>query len=154
MKAIITVGVSGSGKSTWSRSMMSEYTEGSNFVDINRDFYRWAYAGKNGWKTYKFTQESEAYVTVRCEQKLFDAAFEGKDVIVSDTNLNPKFRNKLVAQLKQYGYEVEIKEFPISFQEACRRDKERGIYSVGEVVLMKQWEMWVKYHEDKQQGAW
>lgn len=42
----------------------------------------------------------------------------------------------------------------ISYQEALRRDATRGIFSVGEKVLAKQWEMWVKYWEDKGGGMW
>lgn len=148
MKAIITVGVSASGKSTW--------TEQQDAYEINRDKLRWQLTGKLGWSgdnAYKFSSKVEKEVTEVAQHLLQEVAKEGEDVIISDTNLNPKFREQLIQECKALGYQVEIKEFPISFQEACQRDKERGIFSVGEEVLKRQWEQWVKYHEGKG-GTW
>lgn len=150
MKAVICVGISGSGKTTWA----NEEVDG---IVINRDDTRWEVSGKRGWNgsnAYKFDKFWEDMVTIKNYQALKECAENSTDVIISDTNLNTKFRNKLIEQCAKLGYEVEIKEFPISFQEACKRDKERGIYAVGEAVLMKQWESWIKYHEEEQQGAW
>lgn len=49
MKAIITVGISGSGKTTW-----AEQQEG--FININRDDIRFDYfcGGVRDWKLYSF----------------------------------------------------------------------------------------------------
>lgn len=149
MKAIITVGISGSGKSTWAEQQV-------NAFEINRDKLRWQITGKYGWSgsnAYKFSSKVETEVTRVAEGHLHTVAKYGEDVIISDTNLNPKFRQKLIETCKGLGYEVEIKEFPISFQEALKRDKERGIFSVGEEVLKKQWEQWIKYNEEKG-GTW
>jgi predicted kinase len=149
MKAIITVGISGSGKSTWAEQQ-------ANAFEINRDKLRWQITGKHGWSgenAYKFSSKVETEVTRVAEEHLHTVAKYGEDVIISDTNLNPKFRQKLIETCKGLGYEVEIKEFPISFQEALKRDKERGIFSVGEEVLKKQWEQWIKYNE-KKGGTW
>jgi predicted kinase len=150
MKAILTVGISASGKSTWSESQ-------NNVVVINRDDMRWAISGCKGWNrpnAYRFNSVVEKSVTLLNDQKLFECADEGLDVIIADTNLNPHLRNKLIARCKELGYDVEIKEFPITFQEACRRDKERGIFAVGEEVLKKQWESWIEYHKSKGEGQW
>ena len=151
MKAILTVGVSGSGKSTWAKSCLS--CGWDKFIKvINRDDARWEYSGRRGWNgpnAYSFNNRIEAHVTARNHDKMVRAALEGLDIIIADTNLNPKTRNKLIRQCQELGYEVEIKEFPISFPEALRRDKGRGIFSVGEEVLKKQWEQWINYHMEK-----
>lgn len=145
MKAIICIGISGSGKSTFAKQC--------GLWEINRDEDRWIVSGKKGWNgpdAYKFNSKIENQVTELHNIDYEWAAFEGVSIINSDTNLNPKYRQKLIDNLKSLGYEVEIKEFPISFQEACKRDKERGIFSVGEEVLKKQWEAWCKYFADKE----
>lgn len=156
MKATICVGISGSGKSTWAERQWDSKQDYPTKV-INRDETRWALSGKLGWNgpnRYKFDKEIEKAVTSVNLQKIYDAAIEGKDIIIADTNLNEINRRGLEEACAELGYEVEIREFPISFQEACKRDAARGIFSVGEAVLMKQWTQWVKYHEEKQQGAW
>lgn len=156
MKAIITVGVSSSGKSTWAAQQWDSKQDYPVKV-INRDSTRWTLSGKMGWNgpnKYRFDKEIEKAVTECNYTRMLDAAADQQDIIISDTNLNPIFRERLIQSLQVFGYEVEIKEFPISFQEACRRDAQRGIFSVGEGVLMKQWEMWVKYHQDKGEGMW
>lgn len=153
MKAIITAGVSGSGKTTFANEICAE----ENYVNINRDDTRWGITGKLGWNgpnAYKFSSFTEKMVTSFNAKLIADAWLKGLDIIISDTNLNPVFRNKLIDNLNGVGYEVIIKEFPISFQEACRRDKERGVFAVGEAVLEKQWEGWVSYHAAKGEGVW
>lgn len=159
MKCIITVGISGSGKSTWAElnAKIRNELSPTPCVVINRDSTRWKLSGKQGWNgpnAYKFHSAVEDEVTELNAAVMINAAHDKKDIIIADTNLNPKTRNKLIAQCEALGYEVEIKEFPISFQEACKRDATRGIYSVGEAVLMKQWESWVTYWQDKGDGMW
>lgn len=68
----------------------------------------------------------------------------GKDVIVSDTNLNTGRRNDLISSLKARGYDVEIKDFPVSYEEAVKRDLVRP-NSVGSDVIAKQWKQWNEY---------
>lgn len=157
MKAYITVGISGSGKSSWAENFNPCIHTKVDVVNINRDDTRWFLTGKRGWNgpnAYKFYSKTEKEVTSVNINKITVAASYGADIIISDTNLNTTTRKKLIDICELHGYEVIIKEFPISFQEACRRDKERGIYAVGEEVLKKQWEMWVAYHADKQDGMW
>lgn len=145
MKAIVTIGVSGSGKSTWAENEVDG-------VVINRDDTRWKITGKLGWngdRAYKFHSAVEDQVTLENYKQMEFCASQGLDIIIADTNLNPKTRNKLIRQCEELGYEVEIKEFPISYQEALRRNKEREIFAVDEAVIYKQWEQWCKYLEEK-----
>ncbi len=151
MKAIITVGISGSGKSCWAADQEAEF----GCAVINRDTTRWLLSGKLGWNgpnAYKFHSDMENAVTHHNAHLIEMCSIEGKDIIIADTNLNPVFRNKLIEKCKALGYVVTIEEFPISLQEACRRDKERGVFAVGESVLMKQWEQWCKYFDEKNES--
>ncbi len=155
MKAIITVGISGSGKTTWAENYRFCIHSDTDKVVINRDETRWKLSGKLGWNgpnAYRFHSDMETAVTHHNAHLIEMCSIEGKDIIIADTNLNPKTRNKLIKQCTDLGYEVDIKEFPISFQEACKRDIQRGIFAVGETVLMKQWEQWCKYFADREES--
>ena len=66
-------------------------------------------------------------------------------VILADTNLNPHFRNTMISTLEDfYEVDVEVKEFPISLEEAIARDENRKA-SVGKDVIMKQYQQWIDY---------
>lgn len=139
MKGIITIGLSASGKSTYAEEMAKK-----GYVQIERDMIRRYLFGFEQWNEYKFNKTNEERVTAVADQMLFDAHLEKKNVVISDTNLNPKYRNALIEKLKGYGYEVEIKEFPISYEEAIKRDTFRK-YSVGQKVIYQQWQQWLEY---------
>lgn len=149
MFAIITVGVSASGKSTWARNHIHDRMrqDGEVWVDINRDWERRCVLfektegqiDKLVWRHWKWKWEDE--VTKRCDAKIVEAAAARKNIIISDTNLNKWRREALQRKLEEMGYTVEIKTFPVSFEEACRRDAERE-NGVGYQVIAKQFEQW------------
>lgn len=149
MQAIITVGVSASGKSTWARNFIHDRlkNEGEQWVDINRDWARrcvlfdktQGQVDKLVWRLWKWKWEDE--VTRRCDAQLQKAAAERKNVVISDTNLNRGRREALVHKLEELGYEVELKHFRVTFEEACKRDAERE-NGVGYQVIAKQFEQW------------
>lgn len=150
MKAIMTVGVSASGKSSYARMWVDESP--STRVEINRDLVRAdILGGELVWKNWKWKWEK--FVTKTCDAQLGVAISEGKDVIISDTNLNEKYRDQLVERLKSVGYDVELKMFPIDFKEAVRRDNARK-NGVGHSVIAKQFDQWndqfeTRYRPDK-----
>jgi predicted kinase len=147
MRAIVTVGVSASGKSTWARNFIHDRfkNDGERWVDINRDWERGCVlfdktqgqVDKLVWRLWKWKWEDE--VTRRCDAQLQKAAAERKNVVISDTNLNRGRREALVHKLEELGYEVELKHFTVSFEEACKRDAERE-NGVGYQVIAKQFE--------------
>jgi predicted kinase len=143
MKCTLTVGISGSGKTTWANDK-----EQSRSVNINRDDVRFALTGAKGWKEYKFNKTIENRVTEINKEKIVVAVSSGLDVIISDTNLNPRTRKELTTFCESLGYEVSIKEFPITLEEAWNRDRFRGNFAVGRDVLQKQWESWIQYLYD------
>lgn len=139
---IITVGVPCSGKSTYAKELCDE---DDSFVEINRDWIRHnVVCPGSDWSTYKFTKKREQDVTQVQEEMIMDAFGKGKSVIISDTNLNEKTRNKLIKVADDLGYEVEIKEFPISLEEAWKRDANR-VNGVGHSVIYQMYQKWLEY---------
>lgn len=134
MKAIITVGISGSGKTTWAEQFCRNR---GDWVNINRDDFRFA-GGKRDYYNYKFTKAKEKKVTEKVWSTIKGAAELGWNVIISDTNLNPSRRDSMEQDLKELGFEVEYKYFNVPLQEAIKRDNQRE-GGVGQSVIMRQW---------------
>ncbi len=144
MKAIITVGISASGKSTWAR-------EQKGFAVLERDYIRRQILEEdqkvddsmNMWSVWKFNKENEGEVTSRYNQNLNTLAEMKKNVILADTNLQEKYRTPLIKKLQDFGYEVEIKYFPITLEEAWKRDEKRRD-TVGREVIYKQYQQYLE----------
>lgn len=150
MKAILTVGVSASGKSQWAR-------EQSNYIQIESDECREQFLltrthlkynpiYSNMWTAYDFKWEND--VKQIFDAKLNEVIKHKCDVIISNTNLNPVARNDLIQLFEDNGYEVELKYFPVDYKEAIERDKRRQ-HSVGSVIINKQWYQWLQLPRDK-----
>lgn len=135
MEAIITVGVSACGKST--------YVGTISHTEINRDDIRFGIVmpeAKGDWKKYVFSEENESLTTF-LEELLFNKAAEkGESVIVSNTNINTEIRRNWIKRCKKAGYAVKLVVFNISLEEAIERDSFRGKRSVGEKVITSQYE--------------
>lgn len=139
MKAIVCVGISASGKSTWTEEFIRNR---DNWVEVNRDNVRWSILGEANWSKWKW--KSEKKVTEICNSQIENASENGLNIACSDTNLNAKYRTLLIEKLQHIGYDVEIKEFDVDYEEAVRRDKLRP-NSVGREVIYKQWVQWLEY---------
>jgi predicted kinase len=152
MKAIVCVGVSASGKSTFAKELVSQ-----GWLDVNRDDLRFdTYCdGVRDWSLYKFTKERENVVTLMQEELASLACFENKNIIISDTNINDKTRNFWIKRLSDLGYEVEVKYFDIDLIEALERDAKRP-NGVGYKVITDQYRRYMKlrhgdyYHKHSQ----
>lgn len=140
MKAIITVGISASGKSTFAKELVKE-----GWVDVNRDDIRFGtYCnGVRDWGLYKFSKEKESHVTMVQERMVDAAHWAGHNVIISDTNINDKTRNFWYNRLSGLGYDVEIKYFDIDLMEALQRDAKRE-NGVGYKVIVDQYRRYMK----------
>lgn len=138
MKAIITVGISASGKTTWAKEQ-KDYTVICR-DDVRRQILesvldRPLLAGEL-WSKWKWKHEPE--VTGIVQLQIADAAAKGKNIIIADTNLIEKYRTMLVQKLEALGYEVTMRLFQVTYEEACKRDAARRD-GVGHSVIMKQW---------------
>lgn len=143
-KAIIAIGVSASGKTTWAKEFINS---NENFVIICRDDIRASLTKENfTWSSWNWKLEPK--VTEMHNNAIMDAWKNDKNIIIADTNLNPKFRIPLIEKLKRMNYNVEEKIFDISQQEAIERDSNRGDLSVGAKVIAQQYLSYLQYKED------
>ena len=145
-KAIITIGISASGKSTFADAWVKE--KYGCRIEVNRDQIRALFVeavqnrGPFTWAKWNWKDEKE--VSAQASKLLERAVNANLDVICSDTNLNPVHRNKLIEVLQTHGYEIEIKEFPIDIETAWKRDAAR-LNGVGHSVIAKQHEQFIEY---------
>lgn len=146
--AIVTVGISCSGKTTWAE----DYSKNNGYTVVCRDYFRRMIQinegisiGSSGvnWKRWDWKKEKEVTISVL---DLINAIsnFRNPNLIVADTNLNSHHRNSLIEELKKLDYTVEIKEFPITIEEAWKRDAARE-NGVGHSVIAKQFSQWNEY---------
>lgn len=158
MFAIITVGVSGSGKSTWAEKFVADENysglTGAKWIQIERDQIRallypeFTTDEKIDWTKYKFTKARESAVTEYVDTTIEYAVHKGYNIVISDTNLNNFFRNNLIDKLVRFGYEVEVKEFGCSLEELWKRNAQR-VSGVPHNIVYEQYQRWLKY-----KGVW
>lgn len=146
-KAIITVGVSASGKSTWARNFCYEQAaQGKIFHIIERDQIRAdILVAKNKtqpgegvvWAKWNWKWENEVTAIADAKLAVADADPFVDGVIFSDTNLAADRRKTLLNKLVKQGFEVEEKFFEVTWAEAVKRDTARK-NGVGLSVLADQ----------------
>lgn len=156
--AILTRGISASGKSTFAREWVKEMTRREvngvmcvlPRVEVNRDDIRRELTEKDGkvftWDKWNWKREGE--VTTIATAKIMEAVENGFDVIVSDTNLNEGRLKNMILDFESHGYHVTVKDFPITLEEAWKRDAKRE-NGVGHSVIASQYEQWLKVYGRK-----
>lgn len=134
LKVILTVGIPACGKSTWAKEEVRKDPEGT--TRINRDDLR------NMLSNYHFTDSNEKLVS-RVREAAFKAALKAnRNIILDETNLNPRNFEEACKWVKESGrdYMVMEKPFYIELEEAISRDSKRaGSGQVGEEVVRKFW---------------
>lgn len=141
--AIFTVGVSASGKTTWSEQFAKSHP---NWVVISRDYARadLLYPGKFSWAEWKKRgSRGEKDVNSLVATAINEAINRGINVIIADTNLSPHNFNSLIAKFRDHNYDVHFKFFPADWKIAIERDNAR-LNGVGVSVIAAQFE---KLHE-------
>ena len=139
-EAIITVGISASGKSTWATEFCSQ---SPGFYIIERDEIRQAiFKEKTGddfiWRKWRWKWEDE--VTNLQWELISECAItpQVKGIVISDTNLNQKRNDEMVLKLYKLGFNASFRYFDIDVNEAIKRDRLRGKNTVGSGVIRKQ----------------
>jgi predicted kinase len=127
-QAIFTVGISGSGKSTWAWSHQDAWRV------IDRDVIRRTHlilnvkeydpAEDNMWEHWDF-QTMENTCNRRREELIEAALYEGSNIIFADTNLNYNKLQPLMQRLIRADYSVEFKFFPTTLEDAKYRNVNR-----------------------------
>lgn len=123
-KLILTVGASASGKSTWAE----EFVEGNDgWINLNRDDVRFELFtdGYRDWNRYKFNKTNENQVSERINYLRDVAEDYQANIVVSDTNLNPKVRKVWQDWAAVNNYEFELKLFPCDWSELVKRNAQR-----------------------------
>ena len=145
-KLIITVGVSGSGKTSWAEQHVANNTDSENqWLIIARDEARRELFPEFEAHEYKHTKAREKKVSAHCEAQFIMGVGMGLNIIIADTNLNSKYRELWKTRGEENGYEVEFKDFPMTFDEILQRNQHRGVTSAKMDILHKQWKMWMEY---------
>lgn len=130
MKMTITVGLPASGKTTYADRLVRD---SGNTTNVNRDDIRFSQYG-----VYWGEPIDENVVTDIATGMINHAFKKGRDVIVSDTNLNRKSVKRLVDIASRWGAEVEFQYFDVDIDELVERDLHRqlrGDRGVGEKVI-------------------
>lgn len=147
MKAIFTVGISGSGKSTWAHDQ-----QGYRVIDrdkIRRRVLKFKDPGynksrENMWHYWDWSWEDE--VSKQEHSQLMHHIMMNEDVIICETNLGVKqdddHVNQMLKLLEASNYEISYHYQCIELSEALRRDRRR-LDSVGDHVIYKQWLKWL-----------
>lgn len=139
MKAYITIGISGSGKSTWAKGhTTAEVVE----RDLIRSMLQDREDDQVDWTIWDFGNEE--FVTELQDMAFRVCAFRKKDIVVSDTNLNPHFLGILEAKLQDIGFETERVIFDTPIEVCIERDAKRP-FPVGEAVIRKQYEAFLRF---------
>jgi predicted kinase len=130
-KAILTKGLIASGKSWWAKEFLKQ---NKNYKRVNRDLIRFCLSD------YQFDDENEKLVQKVWKQVVKEILEFGYNLVVDEQNLNPKTRKSNIDYIKSIvpDIEIEIKNFPITLEEAIMRDKLRD-FVIGEKVIKRTW---------------
>lgn len=136
MDCIIICGAPASGKSTIAADFVK-----SGWVEINRDAIRFSVIDPGGnWTTYRFNKKNEKEVTRIWWENVRNAAFNGDNVVISDTLCNKDRRKQVVEEMISLGYNVNVVELHVPLETLLERNANRGVFSVGESVIRSKFE--------------
>ena len=142
----ITRGISCSGKTTWATNKVKEDLNLTkvNTVDINRENIRFNHVSPgSNWRTYKMNQTNENLVTEYAQSFAETAALAGSNIILSDTNLNPKYLKPWIQFASDYDYTIKYIDFDVTIEEAWKRDTLRA-NGVGHSIIYQQMQKYQK----------
>lgn len=136
-KIIATVGISGSGKSTWAK----EWLEAApNRARMNRDEIRKALFGEIDMDkaVEYYSPENEARVDAVSAILMAEWMAEGRDIVVDNTHLHPLAHKELSELADKNGYTFELKVFKLTLEEAkanvAKRVAEGGLPVADEFI--------------------
>lgn len=144
IQVILTKGLPGSGKSTWSKNLIDKHP--NKYKRINKDDLRLMLDNS------KHSKDNENFVLQVRDAMILMAIENDKHVIIDDTNLAPKHEER-IKQLIKGKAELVIQDFTdVSLKTCIERDLKRSV-SVGEKVIRDMYKQFLlkieTYNEDK-----
>lgn len=131
-KIIFLKGLPGSGKTTFAKEYIKKHP---NTKRINKDDLR-AMLDESVW-----SPNNESNVLKVQKAIVVECLFNGYDVILDNTHLNPKHEESYRELCEKTDYEFEVKFFDVPVEECIQRDKQRT-KPVGAKVIK---DMYFKY---------
>lgn len=151
-QAILTVGPSSCGKSSWAHQFLEgkkRVPEGGSWRHLERDEIRFKMytGGLRDWTKYNFKNEKS--VSEQYDHLLDSFMRNEENLLLCDTWLNPKYRNAMVAKLMKAGYLVEFKDdWEFTWDDLVKRNNQR-LGGVGVEILWDQYQRWLDYKQVK-----
>lgn len=139
-EVILTKGLPGSGKSTWAKEQLAKYP--GKYKRVNKDDLR-AMLDDSKW-----SKANESNVLGVRDLLILRHVRDGFDVIVDDTNLAPKHEEH-IKQLVKGEAVVKIKDFTHVSLETCIQNDLKRFASVGESVIRKMYNQFLKPAPEK-----
>lgn len=130
MKVIMLKGLPGSGKSTWAKQMSRNNQQ---YLRVNKDEIR---------EMIGYTPHRESMVLDIRDLIVMSGLNRNKNVIVDDTNFNPKHEQRLRGIAKGSKAEFEIMTFDTPLKECIANDLKRE-KSVGEKVIRQMYNQYL-----------
>ncbi len=145
-KMIICVGISNCGKSAWTEQFIKE---NPNTIELNRDYVRFNIINPkaNDWADYSISENKENRVSCILMEKYKEAIEQGKDVIVSDTNLSYFGRIKWLNIANQNGQKVEFVIFHKKFIETFYGNSSNFMY-LPDFVITNQYKRFTQFLDE------
>ncbi|MDA9557277.1 AAA family ATPase [Vibrio sp.] len=135
LHAVLTMGASASGKSTFVHKYYSHYTE------INRDNVRietFMNGDESQYHHYVHSHENEYAVTKIVSNKLKKAVNDKKNIVLSDTHLHIPHIKERIHYLKNQGYCITVYVFELPFVQLKKRNQERVLRQTPLPILKAQ----------------
>lgn len=131
-KIIMLKGLPSSSKTTWA----NEQCKKGNFLRVSKDDLREMLGG--------YSPKKEKTVLKLRNMLIRQGIKSGQNVIVDDTNFNPKHERTIKMIAKELGVKMVVNDsfLDVSPEECIKRDLKRGDKAVGASVI---WEMYYKY---------
>lgn len=135
-KAIICVGISGSGKSSFSKQFQKEHP---SYIRVNRDDLRAALFNMEGYYNSPLFSDRESLINV-VVYNIIDSSSPKNNFIFDNTNLNIIHLNKLLGQLTLENIDFKFKFFDIELEEAKLRVAKRENFVLEDDNLDEWWD--------------
>ncbi len=134
----VTVGISNSGKTSWAEAIAESDKQ---VVNINRDDLRiklFCEGEISKLSTYKMSKHKEQQVTKEVQALMEKAVQDDKHIIISDTNLNPLYRQRFKDFAKSNGYTYTEQVFDVPVH-VCKARNLKREYTVPPSVIDRQY---------------